>query len=199
MKRGRERPHQGAPRHAGKGSLAKFLTRHRGIRNKSDLPSLTVDQIKAWAEAHHTRTGSWPAAHSGKIHDAPGESWSAVHSALTSGLRGLPGGDSLARLLERECGRRNPAEVPRLTLVGIRRWVVRHHELTGKWPKALSGPIAGVEGETWGAVANALQKGRRGLRAGARTLAGGAGVPEGVKSILTLPSAENHLGHSNVV
>jgi hypothetical protein len=154
----------------GKGSLAKFLTRHRGVRNKSDLPSLTVDQIKAWAEAHHTRTGSWPTAHSGKIHDAPGESWSAVHSALTSGLRGLPGGDSLARLLERECGRRNPAEVPRLTLVGIRRWVVQHHERTGKWPKALSGPIAGVEGETWGAIANALQKGRRGLRAGARTL-----------------------------
>jgi hypothetical protein len=154
----------------GNDSLAKFLTRHRGVRNKAELPSLTVDQIKAWSEAHHTRTGSWPTAHSGKIQDAPGESWSAVHSALTSGLRGLPGGDSLARLLERECGRRNPARVPRLTLVGIRRWVVQHHVLTGKWPKALSGPIAGAEGETWGAVANALQKGRPGLRAGARTL-----------------------------
>jgi hypothetical protein len=47
---------------------------------------------------------------------------------------------------------------------------VRHHELTGKWTKGLSGPIAGAGGETWGAVANALQKARRGLPAGARTL-----------------------------
>lgn len=155
----------------GNDSLAKFLTRHRGIRNKSDLPSLTVAQIKAWAEAHHTRTGSWPTAHAGKIEEAPGESWAAVHSALTVGLRGLPGGDSLARLLARECGRRNPADIPPLTMAGVRRWIVQHHELTGKWPKALSGPIAGVAGETWGAVANALQKGRRGLPAGAKRLA----------------------------
>lgn len=152
-------------------SLAKFLTRHRGVRNKAGLPPLTVGQIKAWAEAHKTRTGNWPTAHAGPIQEAPGESWAAVHSALTSGLRGLPGGDSLARLLARECGRRNPADTSPLTLAVIRRWVVQHHEQTGKWPTALSGLIAGVEDETWGAVANALQKGRRGLRAGATTLA----------------------------
>jgi hypothetical protein len=82
----------------------------------------------------------------------------------------MPGGDSLARLLAREYGRRNPAEMPPLTLAVIRAWVVRHHATTGKWPTALAGPTAGVEGETWGAVANALQKGRRGLPAGERTL-----------------------------
>lgn len=152
-------------------SLAKFLTRHRGIRNKADLPPLTIEQVKAWAEAHKARTGSWPTAHLGAIPEAPGETWTAVHSALDQGFRGFPGGDSLARLLARECGRRNPADVSPLTLAVIRRWVVQHHERTGKWPTALSGPIAGVEGETWGAVANALQKGRRGLRPGATTLA----------------------------
>lgn len=155
----------------GNDSLAKFLTRHRGLRNKAGLPSLTVEQIKTWAAAHKTRTGSWPTAHSGKIRDSSGESWAAIHSALAGGLRGLPGGDSLARLMARECGRRNPAETPPLTVAVIRRWVAQHHELTGKWPTALSGPVAGVEGETWCAVANALQKGRRGLRAGATTLA----------------------------
>lgn len=156
---------------AGNDSLAKFLARHRGVRNKADLPPLTVGQIKVWAEAEHKRTGRWPTAHSGAIQDAPGESWAAVHSALVSGLRGLPGGDSLARLLERECGRRNPAEVPPLTLEKIQGWVRQHHSLTGKWPTALSGPIAGVADETWGAVANALQKGRRGLPLGETTLA----------------------------
>lgn len=152
-------------------TLAKFLARHRGVRNKADLPPLTVEQIRAWAEAHKTRTGRWPTVHSGPIPDAPGESWAAAHSALDSGLRGLPGGDSLARLLARECGRRNPAEVPQLSVAKIRKWVARHRALTGKWPTALSGPIPGVPDETWGAVANALQKGRRGLRAGTRTLA----------------------------
>jgi hypothetical protein len=151
-------------------SLAKFLARHRGVRNKAGLPPLSVDRVKTWAGAHKTRTGRWPTAHSGAIQDAPGESWAAIHSALDGGLRGLPGGDSLARLLARDCGKRNLADVPPLTLANIRRWVVRHHELTGKWPTALSGPIAGVPGETWGAVTNALQKGRRGLRAGATTL-----------------------------
>lgn len=156
---------------AGNESLAKFLARHRSVRNKADLPPLTVALIKAWAEAEHKRTGRWPVVHSGSIHDAPGETWAAVHSALASGLRGLPGGDSLARLLERECGRRNPAVVPPLTLSLIRGWVTQHFKLTEKWPTALAGSIAGVEGETWGAVANALHKGRRGLRAGEKTLA----------------------------
>ena len=155
----------------GNDSLAKFLTRHRGIRNKSDLPPLTVGQITTWAEIHKATTGNWPTAHSGKIYDTSGETWAAVHSALAGGLRGLPGGDSLARLLARECGRRNPADTSPLSLTVIRRWVVQHHEQTGKWPTALSGPVEGVEGETWCAVANALQKGRRGLTAGAMTLA----------------------------
>ncbi len=147
-------------------SLAKFLARHRGVRNKAELPPLAVGQITGWAEAHKARTGKWPTVHSGPIPDAPGETWAAVQAALAGGLRGLPGGDTLARLLARECGRRNPAVVPPLTLENIRGWVRAHHGLTGRWPTALSGPIPGVPGETWGAVANALQKGRRGLPGG---------------------------------
>lgn len=152
-------------------SLAKLLARRRGVRNRAELPPLTVEQVKAWAEAHQERTGRWPTASSGPIPEAPGESWGAVQSALDSGLRGFPGGDSLARLLARECGRRNLARVPRLSLSLIRGWVTAYHARTGGWPKALSGPVPGVPGETWGAVANALQKGRRGLPGGT-TLAG---------------------------
>jgi hypothetical protein len=150
----------------GDDTLAKLLARNRGVRNKSELPHLTVGQVKAWAEAHKGRTGGWPAARSGPIPEAPGETWSGVNAALIVGMRGFPGGDSLARLLARECGRRNLGAVPRLSLRAIRRWVRDHHAATGKWPTYTAGPIAGAPGETWGAVANALTKGRRGLPGG---------------------------------
>ncbi|HEX4606600.1 MAG TPA: hypothetical protein VH092_00185, partial [Urbifossiella sp.] len=147
-------------------SLRQVLARCRGVRNKSALPSLKPRQIRLWAEAHRERNGSWPAVKSGPIPEAPGETWSGVNAALTVGMRGLPGGDSLARLLDRECGKRNPAEAPSLTLTRIRKWVKSHHAATGEWPKYTSGPIPGVAGETWGAVDNALHKGRRGLSGG---------------------------------
>lgn len=53
-----------------------------------------------------------------------------------------------------------------LTLRQVKAWVLAHHAATGEWPKYASGPIRGVTGETWGAVDNALRKGRRGLRGG---------------------------------
>ena len=147
-------------------SLAKFLARHRGVRNKAELPALAVPQIRAWAEAHRERTGAWPKVKAGAIAEAPGETWSGVNAALNVGTRGLPGGDSLARLFAREFGKRNPAAVPLLTPEQVRAWVRRHHAATGRWPMDTSGPVAGVAGETWGAVENALRKGRRGLPGG---------------------------------
>jgi hypothetical protein len=147
----------------GEDSLAKLLARSRDVRNKSDLPPLMVAQIRAWAEAHKARTGTWPRVKAGRIPEAPGETWSGVNAALNVGMRGLPGSDSLARLLAREFGRRNLADVPALTMATIRKWVRGHRAATGQWPKYTSGPVAGVPGETWGAVDNALHKGRRGL------------------------------------
>ena len=71
------------------------------MRNIQDLPSLTVEQILAWADAHHARTGLWPTKQDSAIADAPGERWHAVDVYLRQGLRGLPPGLSLARLLAR--------------------------------------------------------------------------------------------------
>jgi hypothetical protein len=42
-------------------------------------------------------------------------------------------------------------------------WADAHFDLTGEWPKALSGPVADAPGETWRATDNALRKGHRGL------------------------------------
>jgi hypothetical protein len=55
----------------------------------------------AWADAHHARTGRWPHRYSGLVLEAPGESWDRINGALREGHRGLPGGDSLAKLLDR--------------------------------------------------------------------------------------------------
>jgi hypothetical protein len=73
-------------------------------------PPLTVGQILAWADAHHARTGEWPTAFSGPVADAPGEKWDYLDQALRNGHRGLPGGDSLPRLLDR---RRRGGKKPR--------------------------------------------------------------------------------------
>jgi hypothetical protein len=62
---------------------------------------LTVEQILAWADAYHARTGEWPSSCAGPVADAPGEKWVNIDQALRAGVRGLPGGDSLARLLDR--------------------------------------------------------------------------------------------------
>jgi hypothetical protein len=68
------------------------------------MAAIHVLAVVAWADAHHTRTGDWPKHKSGPIPEAPGEKWQGVENALRLGLRGLPGGSSLYRLLARERG-----------------------------------------------------------------------------------------------
>ncbi|MFQ5493930.1 MAG: hypothetical protein ACE5EX_00980 [Phycisphaerae bacterium] len=85
----------------GGSSLARFLNEHRGVPYRNDLPRLTLKQILAWADAYHDRTGDWPMLESGRVPDAPHETWSGLNASLRVGRRGLKGGDSLANLLER--------------------------------------------------------------------------------------------------
>jgi hypothetical protein len=88
----------------GGSSLAKLLAQHRDKRNLKDLPPLTVEQILAWADAQHERTGEWPSQYSGSVHGAPGETWAGVNTALRRGTRRLPGGSSLDRLIKTHRG-----------------------------------------------------------------------------------------------
>jgi hypothetical protein len=155
--------HRGLP---GGSSLARLLAEHRGYRNIHGLPRLTLGQIVAWADAHHDATGRWPTADAGPVRAAPGESWACIDQALRNGGRGLPGGDSLARLLARRRGVRNRQALPRLTRAAILGWAQRHRRRTGRWPTEDSGPVVGAPGETWRAVDTALRSGRRGLPGG---------------------------------
>lgn len=160
-------------------SLSRLMTVHRGHRNRKALPPLKITDILRWADAHFRRTGSWPTRTCGPIADAPGETWHAVDSALFAGIRGQPGGSSLARLLAKRRGVRNDKALPPFTVKQILAWADAFHRRTGQWPKANSGPVAAGVAETWNAVSSALLNGRRGLKGGsslARLLARHRGV-----------------------
>ncbi|HTU93506.1 MAG TPA: DEAD/DEAH box helicase family protein, partial [Gemmataceae bacterium] len=151
---------------SGGSSLARLLAESREVRNIADLPSLSVEQILAWADAHRLRSGEWPKYDSGAVTGSPGEIWRNIDAALRIGLRGLPGGSSLYKLLIEHRGVRNPTEPPDLTAEQILKWADSHYERTGRWPTQKIGPILEAPGETWTAVEIALGRGRRGLPGG---------------------------------
>jgi hypothetical protein len=150
----------------GRTSLAQLLAERRGVRHHGRLPPFREKQILAWADAHRRRTGLWPTAASGPVVDAPEETWRAVDQALRVGVRGLPSGSSLARLLMQRRGVRHLQRLPRLTARQILTWADAHRRRTGTWPNSASGPVAGTPGEHWQAIDAALTSGRRGLPGG---------------------------------
>jgi hypothetical protein len=156
----------GARGQPGGKSLAQLLARKRGVRNIKRLPPLGVDRILLWVDRHRDQTGEWPNINSGAVAGQAGESWRTVDEALRRGIRGLPGGSSLARLLSEHRGKRNRTRPPALTLDQIRAWAVSHRQATGRWPRILSGPVLDAPAETWSAIDCALSQGCRGLTGG---------------------------------
>jgi hypothetical protein len=92
--------YQGSRGLLGGSSLAILLQEECRKRNQKSLPRLTTEQVLVWAEGHRKRTGEWPRHSSGTIQDTLNEKWVNIDQALRKGLRGLPGGSSLARLIE---------------------------------------------------------------------------------------------------
>jgi hypothetical protein len=103
-------------------SLAGLLSMHRGKRNRKALAHYTIPLILRWADAHHARHGQWPRRESGPVAGTRGETWCAVHKALASGQRGLPGGSSLAQLLAEHRNVFNVQGRPQLTIKQILTW-----------------------------------------------------------------------------
>lgn len=129
-------------------------------------PPLSVDQILAWAKAHHEDTGRWPHAKSGTIAKATGENWAQLNKALRNGYRGFPGGSSLSALLGEHFGIRRRRSLPALTIKQVLAWMREHHRLTGQWPNTTSGAVQSAPSENWRTIDNALRYGNRSLAAG---------------------------------
>jgi len=178
----------------GGSSLARLLEAHRGVPNKQALPPLAAEQILEWAGLHKERTGRWPTKGSGAIAGTPGETWSAVDTALRDGNRGLPGGSSLARLFADGRGRRNCKRTPLLAEARILEWADKHHARTGEWPRRNSGTVLDAPGETWGGVSSALSAGIRSLPGGS-SLAAFLAKHRGVRNRKKLP----HLGKEQIL
>jgi hypothetical protein len=171
--------HNGCRGFRGGDSLAQLLERRRGVRNRKHLPKLTERQILRWARRHRRQTGKWPTENSGLVVGTHGEVWVNISAALLQGIRGLPGGDTLARLLARRLGARNTADLPRLTVKQILRWADTHHRRADRWPNASTGLVVEAPAENWSALDGALRGGMRGLARGlslARLLARHRGV-----------------------
>ncbi len=165
----------------GGSSLAQLLWQKRGVwhRNGRYHRPLTIRRIVAWADAHHHKTGAWPTLYSGRVTGAPGEDWSRIDRALRRGLRSLPGGSSLARVLAEHRAVRNVHTIPDLTEATILAWADAHYRRTRKWPVRTADPVAEAPGETWWAIDAALREGARGMGGGsslARLLAARRGV-----------------------
>jgi hypothetical protein len=155
-------------------------------RRKLRRPALTYAEILGWADGHHRRTGKWPTMNSGKIHGTLRETWRRVDSCLRLGLRGLPGGVSLARFLAERRHVRNHASIPPLSIAQILAWADDHFRRTGDWPRETSGKVRTAPGETWLGIDRAL---RIGIRSIARptSLARLLEKHRGVRNIQALP------------
>lgn len=147
-------------------SIARLLALARGVPNPAATPRLSIAEILEWADAWRERTGRWPTNNSGPVFAGAVETWGRVTSALYEGIRGLPGGSSLAKLLAEHRGARSYAPPPKLTVEKILRWAEDHKSRTGQWPVKMTKSPPNATGDTWCAIDEALRKGYRGLPGG---------------------------------
>ncbi len=129
---------------------------------------MTLRRILAWADRHRDRTGRWPISRSGPVLDADdGTTWEGVNTALTKGIRGLSGGDSLARLLQRRRTRGDARSIwPELSRRKILDWVDEYYQRTSRWPQRDSGSLAWARDITWATIDRHLKKGNCSLPGG---------------------------------
>lgn len=167
----------------------KERKRKKNKRRKHDQrlgPELTVVMILDWADRWFKRSGHFPHRDSGGIPGSMGEKWRNVDAALHFGLRGFPGGSSLAQLLAEQRGKRNHKRLPALTVPLILRWADEYHRTFKKWPNRASGSIDDSGGETWHSVDSSLKGGFRHLPGGS-SLAQLLAAHRGVRNRRCLP------------
>jgi hypothetical protein len=94
----------------GGSSLRRLLTQRHGesiLFPRKHERKWSISQILLWADEYFARLGRWPGSRSGRV-PKHGATWKQINLALIQGRRGLPGGSSLARLVEEHRGRMSP-------------------------------------------------------------------------------------------
>jgi hypothetical protein len=88
---------------SGRSSLVQFLHQYREVQpyHQPSQVQITEKEIIRWAKEHHATTGRWPGCMEQVMVEESGLTWRRIDSALRLGLRGLPGGSSLCRLLKK--------------------------------------------------------------------------------------------------
>lgn len=155
----------------GKSSLASLIQENFGIKNIQDLPALSATLILDWIKQYIDVHGKKPNRTSGIIEpvseEYKGITWTIINTALEVGTRGLPGGSSLAKLIDNKMGIANPMNLPLLNEELIINWVTQFINTHKEKPLRSSGVIefasADHKGITWLAVDSALKRGSRGI------------------------------------
>ncbi|MBW2187231.1 MAG: hypothetical protein JRG71_12795 [Deltaproteobacteria bacterium] len=169
-------------------SLAIVLEQKFGVVTFRNKPKFSEDEILMWADAYKQRYGDWPNRAVGIIEESLVEdTWQAVHSALNEGARGLPGKDTLTKLIERNRHVERRTVKSALTVATIIDYADDHHEKTGTWPTKKSGKVLANNDETWGGIDKSLHEGFRTLPSGT-TLAAILSEHRGVRSRKHTPS-----------
>lgn len=135
---------------------------------------LSIELIIDWLRQYMNKYNKKPRMQSGIIEFAIGPyeniTWSAINAALWKGGRGLPGGSSLANLIEEQFGIRNKMNLPGLTEAIIHEWIEQFIKKYHRKPIASDGTVEFANGrytgETWGAIDSSLLAGVRGLIGG---------------------------------
>lgn len=91
----------------GGSSLSRFIDDQFDIVRRSSSKKYTIKQILEWAERYYKEFGYYPTKRSGSIPFAEEDgyssvTWGGIDRSLRVGNKGLPGKDSLFRLLKRE-------------------------------------------------------------------------------------------------
>jgi hypothetical protein len=153
--------------HGGRGlpkglSIEKVLFDELGVIGVRSGKQLTEQRVHSLALMHYEKIGSYPTESSDWILEGK-DSWPAISFALNYGFRGLPGGSSLAKLLQAHNLKANLGEreyPSKDEIVDVAK-IYQTQDKDNKLPTRESGlfPNPNYLDLTWGGINSALVKG----------------------------------------
>ena len=143
-------------------SVEKVLFDELGVVGVRAGKKLTEQRVLTFALMHYEETGSYPTESSDWILDGK-DSWPTISFALNQGLRGLPGGSSLAKLLQAHNLKANPHErdYPSKDEIVDAAEIYQALAIDNKLPTKESGSFLNPKylDLSWGAINSAITRG----------------------------------------